>query len=287
MNKFFKVLISMLLIGIIVYTVSDRYDLLAFILVPGEATQTENELAFVNNIRLEMLKGSTRSELKFIGKVDNMEWFTEDAIDMVYNIDDPSTSSDYDYLKYKVNSIYAHIVGFGNRLTVTYEFEYNETAEETAIVDATIQKLFSEWNIDKLSDYEKIKKIHDFIVDNAVYDTNTEHYSAYDNLINKRSTCQGYMSLAYKMFTEAGIPCRIITGIGNKDSHGWNIVELDGKWYNIDCTWDDPITSDGKNISTYDYFLKSDGDFLGHSRDEEFKSEEFYSRYVMSEVSYE
>ncbi len=95
------------------------------------------------------------------------------------------------------------------------------------------------------------------------------------------------MSVAYKMFTEAGIPCRIITGTGNKDSHGWNIVKLDGKWYNIDCTWDDPVTLKGKNMVLYDYFLKSDEDFKGHERDEEFRNLEFYGEYIMGEVSYE
>jgi len=287
MKKFLKLLFWLILIGVVLYTVSDRYDLRSFIFVPSKASQEEREQDVINQIRLEMLKGSSRIELKFIGKVEDMEWFTKDAIDRAYAIDDPSTSGDFDYLRYKISSINAHIVGFGNRLTVTYEFEYNETVEETAIVDEKISRLFAQWKINELSDYEKIKKIHDFIIENAVYDTDTEHYSAYDNLINKRSTCQGYMSLAYKMFTEAGIPCRIITGMGNNDSHGWNIVELDGKWYNIDCTWDDPVTNDGKNISTYDFFLKSDEDFVDHVRDEEFRSKEFYSKYVMSRVSYE
>lgn len=287
MEKFAKFLFSIILAVIIIYAVNDRYNLTAWILMSGNSDQAENELTFVNNIRLAMLSGSKEAELKFIGKVENMEWFTEDAIDMAYDIDDASTSGDYDYLKYKTNSIYAHIVGFGNMLTVTYEFEYNETAGETGQVDEKIRELFEEWQLNQFSDYEKIRKIHDFIIENASYDTDTEHYSAYDNLINKSSTCQGYMSLAYKMFTEAGIPCRIITGTGNKDSHGWNIVKLEGKWYNIDCTWDDPLTNDGKNISTYEYFLKSDMDFKGHKRDEEFKSEEFYRNYAMSDVSYE
>jgi len=105
--------------------------------------------------------------------------------------------------------------------------------------------------------------------------------------VRKSSTCQGYMSLAYKMFTEAGIPSRIITGTGNKDSHGWNIVYLEGKWYNIDCTWDDPITLNGKDVIIYDYYLKSEEEFKGHLRDAEFTSEEFLSQYPIAEKSYE
>ncbi|WMJ90574.1 transglutaminase domain-containing protein [Anaerocolumna sp. MB42-C2] len=286
MRQFFKFLFSLIFLVLLLYTVNNRYHLTDWLFFTGYADQTGNAQTFVKDVRSAMLEGLTEIELRFVGKVESMEWFTEDAIDLVYEIDDKRTSSDYDYLRYKTNSIYAHIVGFGNVLTITYEFEYNETAKETSQVDETIKKLFQKWEIDKKTDYEKIKMIHDYIIENSSYDTDTENYSAYDNLINKRSTCQGYMSIAYKMFTEAGIPCRIITGTGNKDSHGWNIVKLGGKWYNIDCTWDDPLTSDGKSISTYDYFLKSNGDFKGHKRDEEFKKEEFCQNYVMSKVSY-
>ncbi|WFR57203.1 transglutaminase domain-containing protein [Anaerocolumna sp. AGMB13025] len=287
MRSFLRFMLSLILLGIILYAVNDRYNLAAWLMVSGSTNQAENEQTFVSEIRVAMLNGLPGTQVKYVGKVEDMKWFTEDAIDMVYNMDDPETSSDYDYLRYKTNSIYAHIVGFGNALTVTYEFEYNETADETRQVDETIKRLLAKWKIEELSDYDKIKKIHDYIIENASYDTNTEQYSAYDNLIGKSSTCQGYMSVAYKMFTQAGISSRIITGTGNKDSHGWNIVKLDGKWYNIDCTWDDPLTIDGKHISTYDYFLKSDEDFKGHTRDTEFSTAEFYETYTMAEVSYQ
>ncbi len=286
MGNFVKFLFSLILLAVILYAIVGRYNLTDWLLVSANVDKEENEQAFINDIRTAMLNGLNKIELRYVGKVENLEWFTEDAIDMVYDIDDDATSSDYDYLRYKTNSIYAHIVGFGNALTVTYEFEYNETAEETARVDEMIKNLFHQWEIHELTDYEKIKKIHDFIIGNASYDTNTEYYSAYDNLINKSSTCQGYMSIAYKMFIEAGIPSRVVTGMGNKDSHGWNIVKLDGKWYNIDCTWDDPLTAEGIDIATYDYFLKSDKDFKGHVRDEEFNSDEFYREYRMGELSY-
>lgn len=286
MRNFFKGAFVLVILVVIFFTINDRYNITAIIIQYDSANQAENEDTFINQVREAMLEGKDKVDLKFVGKIDNMEWFTEDAIDEAYDIDDSTTSGDYDYLRYKANSIYAHIVAFGKVMNITYEFKYNETYDETAQVDALIDTLFQKWDIMSLPDYEKVKKIHDFIIDNASYDTNTKHYSAYDNLILKSSTCQGYMSAAYKMFTEAGIPCRIITGTGNKDSHGWNIVELDGKWYNIDCTWDDPVTADGKGIILYDYYLKSDADFIGHNRDEEFETSEFMQNYIMWEDSY-
>lgn len=38
----------------------------------------------------------------------------------------------------------------------------------------------------------------------------------------------------------------------------WNMVKVNGKWYQIDVTWDDPISSDGRPILRHDYFLISD-----------------------------
>ena len=263
MKKFKKAIFWLFIIIVFLYTIDGRYNLSQNIQNVGVLSHEDDKQEFILKVRKAMLDGSDSAVFPYVGKVDNMEWFTEDVIDMVYAIDDLSTSSDYDYLKYKANSIYAHIVGFGNKMTISYEFEYNESYSETQAVDETIDELFKKWNMNELSDYKKIKKIHDFIIENASYDTDTTKYSAYDNLIGKSSTCQGYMSVAYKMFIKAGIPSRIITGIGNKDSHGWNIVELDGKWYNIDCTWDDPLTLDNENLVIYDYFLKSNEDFSG------------------------
>lgn len=286
MRKITRLILGISIAAFLIFGLNFRYHISSNVSM-GVLSEKEDKGDFILEVRDAMLRGDEKAVLSYNGDVENMEWFTEDVIDQAYDIDDAGTSSDYDYLKYKVNSIYAHIVGLGSKLTVTYEFKYNEDYEETKLVDETIKTLFEEWQIDKLSDFEKVKKIHDYIINNSSYDTTATNYSAYANLIGKSSTCQGYMSIAYKMFTEAGIPCRIITGVGNDDSHGWNIVKLDGMWYNIDCTWDDPLTKSRKNLLLYEYFLKSDKDFSGHTRDEEFRSEIFNNEYVMAEKSYQ
>lgn len=292
MKKFLNNILLLVLTGLLIYTVNDKYDLAGWIVeLEGmkemkQMNQMNQEESFANQVRIGMLEGEEQIILRYVGDVNNMEWFTEEAIDSTYHIDDSTTSSDYDYLRYKTKSIYSHISGLGKYMTVTYNFQYNESAAETEQVDQRINELFRDWKIDKLSDYDKIKKIHDFIINNASYDVNLEHYSAFENLINQRSTCQGYMMLVYKMMTEASIPCRIISGTGDGESHGWNIVKLEGKWYNLDCTWDDPLTRNGEEVLVHDYFLKSDEDFGEHVRDEEFRTEEFYGEYEMGEESY-
>lgn len=286
MKKLFKVLFIFLLTAILLYYTNEKYNLAEWVVEMGTAYQHDNPEYFISRVREAMLEGKERIVLTFVGKADDLDWFTKEAIAMAYEIDDKSTSSDFDYLKYNTESIATHIVGLGNILTITYDFTYNENPSETTEVDKKINSLFHKWKIEELSDYDKIKKIHDFIVQNASYDTSLKNYSAYDNLIVKSSTCQGYMSLAYKMLTEAGIPARIISGTGGGESHGWNIVRLNGKWYNLDCTWDDPITWNGEEVLLYDYFLKSEKEFGEHIRDEEYTTEKFYKKYKITEKSY-
>lgn len=286
MKKLFKMLFIFTLIAILLYYANEKYNMVEWVIEMGVASQHDNPEYFTRKVREAMLEGKEHIVLTYVGKANDLEWFTKEAIAMAYEIDDESTSSDFDYLRYNTESIATRIVGLGNILNITYDFTYNETPYETTEVDQKIDSLLHKWKIEKLSDYEKIKKIHDFIVKNASYDTALKNYSAYDNLIEKTSTCQGYMCLAYKMLTEAGIPTRILSGTGGGESHGWNIVSLNGKWYNLDCTWDDPLTWNRQEVLLYDYFLKSEEEFGDHIRDEEYKTEEFCKKYKIAVKSY-
>ena len=83
--------------------------------------------------------------------------------------------------------------------------------------------------------------------------------------------------LMYRMLSAAGLKTRIITG-GN---HAWNIVSIDGLWYNLDATWDAGMEGN------YQYYLKSDNAFADHYRKEKYKTEAFNVQFPMaSSVSY-
>lgn len=62
------------------------------------------------------------------------------------------------------------------------------------------------------------------------------------------------------LYEEYGIPCALITGLGvtgagKSEPHAWNAVKLDGKWYAVDCTWDDQTAPEPRNEILMDYFL--------------------------------
>ncbi|MFR8181399.1 MAG: transglutaminase domain-containing protein [Dorea sp.] len=64
-------------------------------------------------------------------------------------------------------------------------------------------------------------------------DTYIQKYTAYAALIDKTAVCQGYASLLYRMVLDAGVDARVISGDAG-GPHAWNIVRLNGKYYNLD-----------------------------------------------------
>ena len=130
------------------------------------------------------------------------------------------------------------------------------------------------------SEYEKIKYIHDWIVKNTKYDetlARPNKNNIYGVLIERQATCGGYALTLKYILNDLGIESIVIQGKGFRDGtseyHAWNYVNVNGKWYAIDCTWDDPIVEgvqeENKKIY-YDYFLKNGKIFDDHARFETF-----------------
>ena len=128
------------------------------------------------------------------------------------------------------------------------------------------------WVADDMSPVQKVQAMHDYLVRTCAYgDPNATHsHTAYGALVQRTPVCQGY-ALAYKMLlSRLGIGCVFVTS--DSMIHGWNLVQLDGVWYHVDVTWDDPLVgSSAENAQdqgfdaevSHRYFLKSDATFQG------------------------
>lgn len=103
-----------------------------------------------------------------------------------------------------------------------------------AIVSAAVKKCNEETDG---SDYEKALWLHDWLLLQLDYDHSLKWFSAESAFTRKLGTCQAYESAYSKLLTAAGI-----TNAETRDTydgHTWNALKLDGKWYQVDCTWDD------------------------------------------------
>lgn len=115
-------------------------------------------------------------------------------------------------------------------------------------------------------DYNKIMHAHDWIINNLDYEqniTNNNVYNLYGALIEKSAVCEGYAEALKYILDEVDIPCVLVSGTatnseGKTERHEWNYVQLYGKWYAIDSTWDDPVVKGTGYVSDsikHRYFL--------------------------------
>lgn len=104
------------------------------------------------------------------------------------------------------------------------------------------------------TDYARALWLHDWLIYNADYDYTYTYYYPDGVLLNGKGVCQSY-ALAYEMLLKlVGIDSVYVTGTANGESHGWNLVKIDEKWFHVDCTWDDPAPGE----ESHDYFCVPD-----------------------------
>ncbi len=144
----------------------------------------------------------------------------------------------------------------GHNKVVTFEIGYIYSKEEIEAVNNVVSSVMKEKISDDMDIRDKIKVIHDYIIDNTDYDElkskdiNDDTYrsnTAYGVLIQGYGICSGYADAMAVFLDEMGI---VNYKISN-DKHIWNLVYLDGNWYHLDLTWDDPVSDTNINRSTY------------------------------------
>jgi len=162
-----------------------------------------------------------------------------------------------EYTAYIVDSYFYSIRSWQGDSQVKLTLRYRETLKETAEVDRQIREVLARIVTPDMNAHQKVKAIHDWIVLRLAYDSSLERYTAYEALRTGKAVCQGYSLLAYRMLSMAGIPVRIVEGKVDSGDHAWNLVQLDGQWYHLDTTWNDPVP-DAAGKVRYDYYLKTD-----------------------------
>ena len=159
--------------------------------------------------------------------------------------------------------------------SVTFNVEYREDPA----IENDVENFASQWVAENInsndSDFTKALKIHDFIVTENQYNRGDSKdmsggYSIYHPasiLYGNGGVCNAYATLFDNLASKAGLDVRYATGTTKKtgEPHIWNMVKIEGTWYNLDTTYDDPVITfnqgDVNNLGEfviYDYFLKSD-----------------------------
>lgn len=129
------------------------------------------------------------------------------------------------------------------------------------------RELFFQNNIkESMTDYEKVIAIHDYIIDKGIYDNRlftegevpSESYSAYGILSLGVGVCESYAKSMKYLLDRADIESIVVVGNSRGENHAWNLVNIEGEYYHIDSTWDDPIIDDGTHLIRYNFLNLSD-----------------------------
>lgn len=148
--------------------------------------------------------------------------------------------------------------------SVDYIIEKEDYEKQKAELDAACDKVIASLT-NRNSQYQTELEIHNYIIDHCSYKIEKKNFvysSAYGCLVNGVAACEGYSKAAKLLFDRVGIESALISGTATTSkeaggAHMWNIVNIDGSYYHLDCTWDDPVTP-GKNMRLYTYFNLSD-----------------------------
>ena len=169
-----------------------------------------------------------------------------------------SPYNSYEKLNIEINNL--------GKIDISVEKTY--TDEMINIIEQKVNEIISNNISTETSNYDKIKIIHDYIIDNTTYDkekaenlnmkTTYNSHTAYGVLIQNYGICSGYADTMSIFLDKFNIPNYRISS----DGHIWNLVKLDETWYHLDLTWDDPVIINGPQIISHDYFLISTSDLL-------------------------
>lgn len=147
-----------------------------------------------------------------------------------------------------------------------YKYSAGECEKMSEEINAAAAPLLE--SIKGLSDYEKLKAIHDFTVlgNTYVWEDGEHTGDIYGGMVSHGIRCEGYSKTIKWLCDKAGIENTVSDGKSNGIPHSWNKVRCSGQWYNLDASWDDPVVTSGNirqdTYIRYDFFLIPDSDIM-------------------------
>ena len=119
------------------------------------------------------------------------------------------------------------------------------------------------------SDYEKIRRVYEFVIDTVDYKSGVpNNQNIQSALLDRESVCAGYAKAFQYILHRMGLFCTYVTGkTEDGDDHAWNIVRIDGEYYNVDTTWGDPVFAQSQDkdhryesVMNYNYLCCTDAE---------------------------
>lgn len=183
---------------------------------------------------------------------------------------------DHSYTYYTNTSWYSGSYGSVDSISINYSRTAAEVKNIKPKLEAAAKKIVDE-ALEKDSLFERVLYIHDSITESTVYTlTGGSYISQSDGpLVYGYALCEGYSKAFMYLCQSVGIECVCVGGEASGGPHMWNMLKLDGEWYNMDVTWDDD--------TGYNYFCITTSQI---SKDHTFKNEFTVPKATATKYSY-
>ena len=164
----------------------------------------------------------------------------------------------------------ATMVSENNRLAVNVDFSYfgdkysiDEVKEMKKQSLAKAKDIIQRLDLANKTEYECVAAVNQYLCDNCVYPDKEpytpESHSIYGALIEKSAVCEGYARTAELIFSLCNLDSYYVVGDTSEGGHAWNLVKVEGKYYQLDITWND------NEYQPNAYLLVTDS-IMAHSR---------------------
>lgn len=180
----------------------------------------------------------------------------------------------------KINTTY------NNLGIVTVDVEHMYSIDDINAINSKLDSIYPTltqgYNKNDVNSTRKaIATIHDYIINTTKYDSdradnnNIKYKSdiAYGPLFEGYALCGGYTDLLELMLERMELK----SYKASSKMHIWNAVNINEKWYNIDLTWDDPVTNTGEQVLLNDYLLIDSKTMLSKDTSEHSFNQEIYN----------
>lgn len=222
--------------------------------LPPSPTRIKNQTELKSKMKTEFENFNPKISLEYDGKITSAD--LSRLIQDIYN--------DGSYISGAIGRVNSQAISRGEFTEVNFSVEYRNTLRQEEFIESEVTRILRNIIKPNMSEFEKVKAVHDYIVNNTRYatDTKASPHSAYTLFKEGKGVCQAYTLATYRMLDAIGIENYYILGKSSNGGawgdHSWNLLKIDGRYYNMDVTKDDPYIRDGEQRLTYEHFLVSD-----------------------------
>lgn len=188
------------------------------------------------------------------------DWIIEDDIGSV------SRNVDSDLDKVSINATITYDLGYMIRRLGENPALKSRASKEAIVYSQKLNNIIKSCIKSGMTDKEKIIALHDYMIKHYSYDYSysQESYSYLGLIDNNTGVCQAFATMLQELASRCGIKAATVTGYagepgGTLGAHMWNCVQINGKIYYIDVTFDENFTTGDKPSGHF--CLLSENDF--------------------------